>query len=120
MLRVGSALGLVSLLAAAPLRAQAPAALPQEPVVVASGEGTAQAAPDRAWISVSAESRALKRFHCDRKRLTALAHHQARWKAAHDFDGGLAETVDWFMANEWWWRPIRDGKYGGARLGSAA
>jgi uncharacterized protein len=58
MLRVGSALVLVSLLAAAPLRAQAPAALPQEPVVVASGEGTAQAAPDRAWISVSAESRA--------------------------------------------------------------
>jgi uncharacterized protein YggE len=58
MLRVGSALVLVSLLAAAPLRAQAPAASPQEPLVVASGEGLAQAAPDRAWISVSAESRA--------------------------------------------------------------
>jgi uncharacterized protein len=58
MLRLGSALLLVSVLAAAPLGAQAPAASPQEPVVVASGEGTAQAAPDRAWISVSAESRA--------------------------------------------------------------
>jgi uncharacterized protein len=58
MLRVGSAVLLVSLLSPAPLRAQAPAASPQEPVVVASGEGTAQAAPDRAWISVSAESRA--------------------------------------------------------------
>ena len=56
MLRVGSALVLVSLFAAVPVRAQAPA--PAEPVVVASGEGTAQAAPDRAWISVSAESRA--------------------------------------------------------------
>jgi hypothetical protein len=57
MLRVGSALVLVTLLAAAPSRAQAPA-FALEPVVVASGEGIAQAAPDRAWIAVSAESRA--------------------------------------------------------------
>ena len=42
------------------------------------------------------------------------------WRAAHDFESGLAETVDWFIDNEWWWRPIRDGKYGGERLGSAA
>lgn len=41
------------------------------------------------------------------------------WRAAHDFETGLAETVDWFIANEWWWRPIRDGKYRGERLGSA-
>jgi uncharacterized protein YggE len=46
MLRAGSALVLVSLLAAAPLRAQAPPTSSQEPVVVASGEGTAQAAPE--------------------------------------------------------------------------
>lgn len=57
MLRLGSALALVSLVAAAPLRAQAPASV-QDPVVVAGGEGIAQAAPDRAWIAVSAESRA--------------------------------------------------------------
>jgi dTDP-glucose 4,6-dehydratase len=42
------------------------------------------------------------------------------WRAAHDFDAGLAETVDWFIANEWWWRPIRDGNYAGERLGKAA
>ncbi len=42
------------------------------------------------------------------------------WRAAHDFEAGLAETVDWFIANEWWWRPIREGKYRGERLGSAA
>ena len=57
MLRVGSALVLVSLAAVAPLRAQAPAA-PQEPVVVVTGEGLVQATPDRAWITVSSESRA--------------------------------------------------------------
>lgn len=42
------------------------------------------------------------------------------WRAAHDFDRGLEETVDWFLANEWWWGPIREGKYRGERLGSAA
>jgi dTDP-glucose 4,6-dehydratase len=41
------------------------------------------------------------------------------WKAEHGFDSGLAETVDWFLANDWWWRPIRDGRYAGARLGTA-
>jgi dTDP-glucose 4,6-dehydratase len=42
------------------------------------------------------------------------------WRAAHQFEAGLAETVDWFIANEWWWRPIRDGNYRGERLGSTA
>jgi len=41
------------------------------------------------------------------------------WQATHEFEAGLAETVDWFIANEWWWRPIRDGSYRGERLGSA-
>jgi len=59
MFRVGSALVLVTLAAAVPLRAQAPASpAPQDPVVAVSGEGLVQAAPDRAWIMLSAESRA--------------------------------------------------------------
>ena len=40
------------------------------------------------------------------------------WRAEHGFETGLAETVDWFLANDWWWRPIRDGKYAGGRLGA--
>src|SRR5690242_12808136 len=58
MLRVWPALVLVSLIASPAVRAQAPPPVPQEPVVVVSGEGLVQATPDRAWISVSAESRA--------------------------------------------------------------
>jgi uncharacterized protein YggE len=58
MLRVGSALVLVSLSAVAPARAGPAPPAPQEPVVVVSGEGLVQATPDRAWITVSAESRA--------------------------------------------------------------
>ena len=40
------------------------------------------------------------------------------WRAEHDFDSGLAETVDWYLANDWWWRPIREGNYAGGRLGA--
>jgi dTDP-glucose 4,6-dehydratase len=40
------------------------------------------------------------------------------WKARESFESGLAGTVDWFLANDWWWRPIREGKYTGGRLGA--
>jgi dTDP-glucose 4,6-dehydratase len=39
------------------------------------------------------------------------------WRALEDFDTGLEKTIDWYLANEWWWRPIREGKYTGERLG---
>ncbi len=38
------------------------------------------------------------------------------WKPAHDFDSGLAATVDWYLDNEDWWAPIYKG-YKGQRLG---
>ena len=41
------------------------------------------------------------------------------WKPSHGFEDGLAHTVDWFLANQWWWRPIRERKYAGGRLGAA-
>ncbi|MEW9806907.1 dTDP-glucose 4,6-dehydratase [Mesorhizobium sp. ZMM04-5] len=39
------------------------------------------------------------------------------WKPAETFESGLARTVRWYLDNEWWWRPIRDAKYAGERLG---
>lgn len=45
--------------------------------------------------------------------------HELGWRAAESFDSGLARTVDWFLDNEWWWRPIRDRTYAGGRLGTA-
>ena len=42
------------------------------------------------------------------------------WSAVESFESGLERTVDWYLANEWWWRPIRDAKYAGERLGTAA
>jgi len=42
------------------------------------------------------------------------------WKAAHDFETGLAKTVEWFLAHQPWWEKIRAGTYAGQRLGAAA
>lgn len=42
------------------------------------------------------------------------------WAAQESFATGLAKTVDWYLENEWWWRPIREERYSGTRLGSAA
>ena len=36
------------------------------------------------------------------------------------FEAALEETVRWYLANEAWWRPIREGRYAGERLGLAA
>ncbi len=40
------------------------------------------------------------------------------WRAQETFETGLARTVDWYLANEWWWAPIRQQRYAGARLGA--
>jgi dTDP-glucose 4,6-dehydratase len=40
------------------------------------------------------------------------------WRAEQDFESGLEATIRWYLDNGWWWRPIREGKYSGARLGT--
>lgn len=42
------------------------------------------------------------------------------WKAAHDFESGLAKTVDWYLNHKEWWEKIRSNRYQGQRLGTAA
>jgi dTDP-glucose 4,6-dehydratase len=42
------------------------------------------------------------------------------WKREEGFETGIEKTIDWYLANEWWWGPIRAGKYAGDRLGTAA
>jgi uncharacterized protein len=48
----------LSIAAALPARAQGTAPQPQPPVIVTSGEGVVKQAPDRAWVTIAAESRA--------------------------------------------------------------
>jgi dTDP-glucose 4,6-dehydratase len=33
------------------------------------------------------------------------------WRPAVDFEQGLRETVEWYRANEAWWRPIKSGEF---------
>ncbi|MCG6857991.1 MAG: dTDP-glucose 4,6-dehydratase [Salaquimonas sp.] len=40
------------------------------------------------------------------------------WEPAETLDSGLEKTVQWFLANEAWWRPIREERYAGTRLGT--
>jgi dTDP-glucose 4,6-dehydratase len=46
------------------------------------------------------------------------AERALNWTAAHDFERGLAATIDWYLSHEDWWREIRGGKYQGQRLGA--
>jgi len=39
------------------------------------------------------------------------------WTPEETFDSGLVKTIEWYLDNEWWWGPIRLGKYDGRRLG---
>lgn len=41
------------------------------------------------------------------------------WKPSVTFEQGLARTVEWYLANEWWWGPVRKERYAGERLGEA-
>jgi dTDP-glucose 4,6-dehydratase len=38
------------------------------------------------------------------------------WRARENFDTGIAKTVQWYLDNDWWWRPLRE-RYAGERLG---
>ena len=40
------------------------------------------------------------------------------WEPQESFASGIARTIDWYLDNEWWWRPIREGNYAGDRLGT--
>ena len=42
------------------------------------------------------------------------------WRPSVTFEQGLEATVRWYLENEWWWRPLRDQRYAGERLGTGA
>jgi dTDP-glucose 4,6-dehydratase len=42
------------------------------------------------------------------------------WTAEHDFERGLAKTIDWYLSHRDWWETIRGARYQGQRLGTAA
>lgn len=45
------------------------------------------------------------RYSIDSSKLETLG-----WKPLHTFDEWLKETVEWFKDNEWWWKPLKEGR----------
>ena len=76
----------------------------QQPVVVTTGEGVVQATPDRAWITVSAESRAANPRDAQRKNAEAMKPVHDRLRAAGIPEDAIRTTVydlqpDWDYSN---------------------
>lgn len=40
------------------------------------------------------------------------------WERQETFETGLEKTIDWYLNNDWWWKPLRLSKYSGERLGN--
>jgi dTDP-glucose 4,6-dehydratase len=54
-----------------------------------------------------------QRYAIDASRLET----ELGWKAEESFETGLRKTVQWYLENEDWWRPLRKSVYSGQRLG---
>ena len=46
-----------------------------------------------------------RRYSVDISKVTALG-----WARARSLDEALEATVDWYRANEWWWRPLKSAR----------
>ena len=57
-----------------------------------------------------------RRYAIDPTKLT----RDLGWSPKETFDTGIRKTVQWYLDNEWWWRPIREKRYNGERLGVGA
>jgi dTDP-glucose 4,6-dehydratase len=49
----------------------------------------------------------------------AKIEEELGWRSGESFESGLEKTIRWYLDNDWWWKPIREQKYAGARLGTA-
>jgi dTDP-glucose 4,6-dehydratase len=47
----------------------------------------------------------------------AKTEEELEWRAQESFETGLAKTIDWYLGREDWWRPLREQRYSGERLG---
>ena len=43
---------------------------------------------------------------------------QLGWTPRETVESGLRKTVEWYLANRWWWEPIWNRRYRGERLGA--
>ena len=84
---------------ALPAYAQQPST-PAEPVVVTTGEGLVHAVPDRAWITISAESRASTAREAQRRNTEAMTPVLSKLKSA-GVAADAIRTVSYDVQYEW-------------------
>jgi uncharacterized protein len=94
--RAVSALFVLAL--AVPAIAQTPSA-PTEPAVVVSGEGIVQAVPDRAWITITAESRASNPRDAQKRNAEAMNPVLDKLKGRVAADA--IKTIGYDLQQEW-------------------
>jgi uncharacterized protein YggE len=90
---------ITALFVALPAYAQQPTA-PAEPVVVTSGEGLVQAVPDRAWITISAESRASTAREAQKRNTDAMTPVLAKLKSS-GVAADAIRTIAYDVQYEW-------------------
>lgn len=73
---------------------------PEPPVVVTSGEALVQATPDRAWITISAETRAGNPRDAQRRNVEAMTPVIARLRAA-GIPAEAIRTIGYDLQQEW-------------------
>jgi uncharacterized protein len=94
-------LAVLVLLGATPAFAQQPViAPPERPVVVTQGEGVVEVAPDRAWITISAESRAGNPRDAQKRNADAMNPVLDKLKAA-GVPAEAIKTVGYDLQQEW-------------------
>ena len=81
------------------ISAQQPASS-SEPLVVTTGEGVVQAVPDRAWITIGAESRAATPREAQRQNADAMRPVQERLRAA-GVPADAIRTIGYDLQYEW-------------------
>lgn len=47
-----------------------------------------------------------RRYCVDSSRIRRLG-----WKARHDFDSAIRETIEWYAEHPSWWKPLKSGEY---------
>jgi dTDP-glucose 4,6-dehydratase (EC 4.2.1.46) len=47
----------------------------------------------------------------------AKIERELGWTPEETFESGMRKTVQWYLANEGWWKQVLDGSYQGERLG---
>ena len=94
------ALTLCLLLLSSLAAAQVPPTIPAEPVVTVTGEAFVQAVPDRAWITISAESRASSAREAQRRNTEAMTPVLDKLKAA-GIPAVAIRTIGYDVQYEW-------------------